>query len=385
MSLTGIPYWRLSILYFVYFALVGVISPYWPVYLNAIGFSGNQIGLIIALPMLTRIAAPSVWGWLADRSGRYLQVVRIGSLAAFIAFTGLFFVSGFWGVVLFTCVFTFFWNAILPQIEVITLDCLKDNSHFYSYIRLWGSIGFIVAVVALGVAFEVMSAHSMLWIIWGLLAGILLSTLPLPQTEHVAKKTQSGESFLASLFTPQTASFFIASIFLHVSHGGFYGFYSLYLLQYDYSSTFVGVLWAIGVVAEIIIFIKVPAIFRRFSLKACLVFSIVIAALRWWIVAQFPQSAWLIIFAQALHAFTFGLAHAVAMEYLRTSFPAQVKGRAQALYSALCFGAGGAIGAYVSGILWSFDPAWCFYAASISAGLGAVIGFYGLSGRPKAK
>lgn len=373
-----IPYLRLSTLYFVYFATVGIISPYWSVYLDSLGFDGRDIGLIIALPMLTRLAAPNVWGWLADRTGQHLRVIQLGALLAFLTFSGLFFTTSFVGVVFFTCVFTFFWNAILPQFEVITLDHLHKDARFYSRIRLWGSVGFIFAVVGLGGGLEIYPESLMLWIVSGLLFAIFLCAVSLPKTDHLEAINRKDEAFLASLKRSSVRSFLASALFLHLSHGAFYGFYSLYLMALGYSSWLVGCLWAVGVIAEIVLFVKVPSIFNRFSLRHCFIVCCAAAVVRWLLVTWLSDSVIITVAAQMLHAFTFGLAHSVSIEYVRKSFSISVRGKAQAFYSAVCFGGGGAVGAYLSGILWSVDGRWCFLAAAVFALIGLLVALYGM-------
>lgn len=374
---TGVPYWRLSSLYFFYFAAVGVISPYWGVYLDYLGFSGADIGLIVATPMLTRMLAPNVWGWLADKSGRYLLVIRIGALLACIAFLGVLFNKNFWGLLLYTSLFTFFWNAVLPQFEVVTLDALREQTRHYSRIRLWGSIGFIVAVVGLGFLFDALSVALLPVALFLILLMIALATFTIPSGVS-PQLTGVSDGLLVTLRSSRVRYFFTAAFLLHVSHGAFYGFFTLFLLDHGYSSSFIGCIWAVGVIAEIFLFLKVPRVLRRFSLWHCYLFSVLAATLRWFLVGFYVDSVLMIIVAQVLHAFTFGLAHAVAIETVRQTFAPASRGKGQALYSAVCFGGGGALGAYICGYLWMWDPASCFYFAAIVAGGASLVTYFGM-------
>lgn len=369
-----VPYWRLSSFYFVYFAAVGVISPYWPVYLDELGFSGQEIGLLVALPMITRVIAPNLWGALADVSGSYLRVIQLGALAAIITFSGLFFVDDFRYIVIFSCLYTFFWTAILPQFEVITLDFLGPRAHSYSRIRLWGSIGFIVAVVGLGSLLELFHARLILWAIWALLMGIFVTSLTVPRaaTSYSRQTLESG-AWWQVLKRPEIRHFLFAAVLLHMSHGAFYSFYSLFLLENAYSSWWVGCLWAVGVIAEIILFLKAPSILKRFSLRRCFALSIAAAAIRWLLLGLWVSNVYVVVATQLLHAFTFGLAHAVAIEFVRAQFPSVMKGKAQAFYGAVCFGGGGAIGAYLSGLVWTVSHAGTYWVASVMASLGFIV------------
>ena len=148
------PYWRLSGFYFFYFAALGVIVPYWGLYLQTLGFGPAEIGELMAVIMATKIVAPNVWGWIADHTGRRMAIVRLASLLALLTFAGVFLAREFWRLALVMSLFSFFWNASLPQFEAVTFNYLGTRIHRYAHIRLWGSVGFILTVVALGKALE---------------------------------------------------------------------------------------------------------------------------------------------------------------------------------------------------------------------------------------
>ncbi len=372
------PYWRLSALYFFYFASVGVVLPYWALYLAELGFNAAQIGVIVSIPMVTKVLAPNVWGWLADRTGHYLLIIRLGALAAVIGFVGVLFRTDYWGLLVSAAVFTFFWNAILPQFEVITLDALGSAAHHYSRIRLWGSIGFIFAVVFMGWFFDHFSVLLLPWVLLCMLAIIALVTWVLPAlAPH--KHEPSPSQFLNKLFTRPVLAFLVASMLLQTSHGVFYGFYSYHLLEFGYTKTQIGLLWAIGVIAEIALFIKVPFLFARFNLWLCYLVGFIAAVIRWWVVAFLADVGAIMVAAQLLHAFTFGITHAVAIEIVRQQFGQKDRGKAQALYSALCFGGGGAIGAFSSGFIWQWGGAASFGFAAFIALLGCACVYWGMS------
>lgn len=348
------PYWRLSSVYFFYFAVVGAISPYWGLYLESVAFSPAEIGLLSAIPMITKIAAPNIWGVLADFSGRRLTIIQLGALGACVFFCGVFISNNLLWLAFFITVFSFFWNAILSQFEVVTLNYLGDQAHDYSRIRLWGSIGFIVAVVGLGLLFDAVSVTHLPLVIFIFLLGIFLSTLTLPR-EKRSRKSGSPGNFLKVLRAPIVIIFFAVMVLLQVSHGVYYTFYSIYLESLEYSRTLIGVMWAIGVIAEIVLFLKMPLLLRRFSAEHLLLFTLGITALRWAVIGWLADWLVLLVLAQLIHAFSFGAAHALSVEFVRVRFGRKSQGQGQALYSALCFGGGNAIGAYLSGILWQIS------------------------------
>ena len=145
------PYWRLSSFYLFYFAALGVLAPYWSLYLKDLNFNAVAIGQLMAIPMATKLIAPYVWGWLGDHLGHRMSIVRLGSLLTAIIFVSVFWLTGFWGLGIAMALFSFFWNAVLPQFEAVTFDYLGDDVSRYTRVRVWGSVGFILSVVLLGV------------------------------------------------------------------------------------------------------------------------------------------------------------------------------------------------------------------------------------------
>src|SRR5512147_781978 len=158
----GLPYRRLAGFYFFYFAYLGAFAPFFSLYLKSLGISPVEIGVLMSLPQLSRIVAPHVWGWLADRGTGRLHVARLAGAAGTLSFLGVFAGSGF--VLLFTVLLTmtFFWSAALPLVEATTLSHLGEETARYGRIRVWGSIGFIVAVVAVGYALDRVSIRALL-------------------------------------------------------------------------------------------------------------------------------------------------------------------------------------------------------------------------------
>ena len=134
----AIPYWRLSGFYLFYFASLGVLVPYWSLYLKHLGYSSLVIGSLVAILPLTKLVAPYIWGWLADHTRRSMLIIRIASVLALLSFSLVLVNSELWWLALSMLLFSFFWNATLPQFEAMTLNHLGEHSHRYSMIRLWG-------------------------------------------------------------------------------------------------------------------------------------------------------------------------------------------------------------------------------------------------------
>jgi len=366
------PYWRLSSFYFFYFAALGTLVPFWGLYLKDLGFDALAIGQLMAIPMATKFVAPYLWGALGDRLGNRMVIVRLGSFLTAAIFLTVFWLQGFWELALAMVMFSFFWNAVLPQFEAVVLCYLGPHVSRYSRIRLWGSVGFVVAVLLLGKAVDLQGPAVILPVLFIVYGVIWLSSL-LVKDPNVIPKMEEQPALMSVIKTPAVIAFFVSCFLLQAGHGVYYGFYSIHMDEIGYSKTVIGILWAFGVVAEVLIFIVMHRLLERFGARLVLMASLLLAAVRWVMIGYFFDSLLLLFIAQVLHAATFGTFHAAAIHLVHHYFTGQHQGRGQALYSALSFGFGGALGTLVSGSLWSDGGAQTAY------GLSAVISLIALA------
>ena len=373
VPLNRLPYWRLSLFYLIYFAALGAWLPYWPLYLSSLDFNAEQIGYLAAAVMATKIVAPGLWGWWADRSQQQMGIIRFGALGSALIFAFALWRDDFWALLLIVAGFSFFWNAILSQFDVVTLNHLGDQYHRYSLVRVWGSIGFIVVVGVLGWLFGFADIVLLPIFMFALLFGIFLSSLLVSDCEIYHPKSVTANVFAQVLKQPVLIVFFIGCFLMQFSHGPYYAFFSLYVQDYGYSSWDIGVLWNLGVVAEVLIFLVMHRLMACFSLKTITVASLGLAGLRWVLTAYFVSSLPVLVLAQCLHAASFGSFHACAVEVIRRLFASRYRGRAMALYSGLSYGAGGAAGAVVSGWLWVWQPQAAFLVAAFGCFLAMLL------------
>jgi PPP family 3-phenylpropionic acid transporter len=370
----ALPYWRLSGFYFFYFSLLGATAPFLALYFDHLGFSAARIGELIAIPMLMRCIAPNIWGWLGDYSGQRLAIVRFGAVCTLLCFAGIFISQSYAWLALIMALHAFFWHAVLPQFEVITFAHLKEEAARYSKIRLWGSIGFIVAVVGLGKLFEVLSLDAYPWALILIMSGIVLSSWWVPNAQpQMRPNTLEQGDFLQQLRRPGILAFYLSAGLMQLSNGPYYTFLSLHLEALGYSRGMIGQLWALGVLAEIVLFMVMARLLARYSLRTVLLASFLITAVRWLLLGNLAGYLPVLLFAQLMHAATFGSFHAAAMHFVQRSFADRQQGQGQALYAALA-GVGGALGALYSGYSWhSLGAAWTFAIASLIALAAAVI------------
>jgi len=374
----AMPYWRLSGFYFAFFTITGALAPYWGPYLRSLGLPAAQIGVLVAILHATKIVAPNIWGWLADRGGSRMFVVRVAAVGAMLVFPGVLLSHGFLWLAMIIAVTSFFWNAALPQFEANTLNHLKGQDHLYSRIRLWGSVGFIASVTALGELIDRFGVRILPVALVVLFVVLAAASFVAPQARE--RSPSAGHAaFLHVLRDPRVLAFFLVCFLLQASHGPYYAFYSIYLGEHGYRGAVIGVLWALGVLAEIGVFLVVHRWLPRFGPRWLMTATLALAVLRWTLVAVAPGVLVVQAAAQLLHAATFGIYHAVGIALVNRYFVGRNQGRGQALYSSLTFGAGVAAGSLASGYLWdTVGGSGTFLAAAALAAVGTVVAARGL-------
>ncbi len=361
-------YWRIAGFYFFYYAFVGMFAPYWSLYLKSIHFDAIEIAILVSIQPVMRMIAPNIWGWLADHTGKRLQVVQIAATLSAVCYLGVFATTSFWGMFLVLALMGFFWSASMPLVEATTLTYLGKHSARYGRIRSWGSIGFIVSVVGLGYAFDYIAIA---WLLWaGVICefGILIFARQIPPTEVLAHHTDS-QPVKQIVLQPRVLALFGACFLMSVAHGAYYTFYSIYLVDHGYAKSAVGGLWALGVVCEIGVFFLMPWLVRRFGFTRILLVSFSSAVLRFMLIGWGVDFLLLLLIAQALHAATFGAYHAASVGLVHEFFQGRHQSKGQALFGSLTYGAGGMVGGLASGPIWQHYGASVLYSCSAGVAL----------------
>ncbi len=366
-----LPYWRLSAFYLFYFAALGALVPFWGLYLQSRGFDALAVGQLMAILGATKIVAPILWGHWVDRSGRRMPLVRLAALGAVLVFSAVFIANGFWTMAIAMTLFSFFWNASLPQLEAVTFNHLGPRAAHYARVRVWGSVGFILVVGTLGLHLE--SAPLTIVPVWVLVLylGVWLSSLAVPDSPPV-QGAGPAPSLRGRLRRPEVLALLGACFLMQLSHGIYYAFYSIHLEAAGYSTGAVGGLWVLGVVAEVLVFLVMHRLFARFGTRRVLLWSLGLAAVRWLLIGAWVEHLAVQVLAQTLHAASFGTFHAAAIHLIHHYFPGTTQGRGQALYNSVSFGAGGATGSLLGGWLWVTPGPFAAF------GLGAVASLIGL-------
>ncbi len=373
------PYRRLCGFYFCYFAAVGALIPYLALYLQSISFTPVQIGALMALLAVSRIIAPNLWSWVSDLRRQRMRLVRLTTLAATIAFAGTLMDTGFGWMAAVVLLFAFFWDACLPQMEAATLNHLRGQRPQYARIRLWGSVGFILTAVGMGIVLERAGTWWLLPSMLVLLASVCLATLLVPEAPREPVVAAAGPSLPRLFLQTPVLGFLAACLLMHASHGPYYTFYSIYLEESGYTRDMIGMLWAFGVLCEIGVFLLMPRLHARINLQRILLLSFAVAVARWLLIGHFPQRLAVLLLAQVLHGATFGAYHAAAIELVYRFFVGRYQVRGQAIYGSVGFGLGGTVGSLYSGFAWArLGSTHTFELAALLAGLAFLLAWVAL-------
>jgi PPP family 3-phenylpropionic acid transporter len=372
LSAGGLGAGGIRALFLAYFTYVGLFSPYLSLYLAAIGLTIAQIGVLMAVPQVLRIVGPPFWGWLADRGGSRVLLLRVSSVGAVLSALLLPWAGERFALLLPALALLFFMTAAqMPIGETIAMRDAEGDAGRYGRIRIWGSAGFIVGVVAMGPVLDAWGMRSLPWWMAAVLVGLAASTwmlraVPPPSGAPPAMRVRER------LRQPRVQAFFASAFLMLFAHAALYAFFSLYLAQLGYSKTAIGLLWALGVIAEIGIFWVQHRLFERFGVIPLLGASLWTAALRFALIGL--SAGWLpaLVLAQLLHAVTFGIHHSATVATLQRWFEPAQQARAQALYVMIGYGLGGALGVLVASWVWTaVSPPAAFVVSAAAAALGA--------------
>ena len=337
----------LRLQYFIYFGVLGVYLPYFNLYCYHLDFSGAQIGLLSGLRSATLVVFPFMWGVLADRFARRKSIYLLCNLTAALVWSAFLFNRSFAPMLVITGLYGIFYAPLISFLEAYSMDILGENKKAYGRVRLWGSISFIIVVAALGPLIDRLGIAVIVPLI---LAGALCQTagaLKLPAMPTAPKRRRAAPP---PMEWRRVAVFLFCGFLMLVSHGTYYGFFSIHLEQTGRPPTFIGIAWAVAVAAEIAVMFYSRRLFERVSLEKVLLFSFLMAALRWTLLYLFTAPA-VILATQILHACTYGTFHMASIIYMDRLTPAGAKTFGQAANNAITYGLGLMVGFLLNGAL----------------------------------
>ena len=361
-----LPFAAVSLFYFGFAGLFGTYAPLW---YQSLGYSTFAIGALTTLQSSTRRFAPNAWGWSADHSGRREAQLRIAVGGALVASLGFFVTPGYAWVGAVCVVLSLCTAGVVPISEAALAHHVSSEGRLdiarYGRVRLWGSLGFIGAVTASGFALQAAGVERFPFLCTGLLALLLVAAFGLPARTDPSHAQATAQGALAVLREPTVAWFFTGTFLTVLAHTSLYAFYSLYLSSLGYGKGAIGLLWSVGVVVEVGWFALQGRWIHLLPTHGWLALAALVSALRFAAIAAFAGSAAVLVVAQLLHAVTFAAQHSACIAVITRHFPGRLRGRGQALYTVLGYGASGVIGGVAGGALSErFGFAAVFWAAS---------------------
>jgi PPP family 3-phenylpropionic acid transporter len=363
--------WAFGSFFFLYFAYVGLVSPYASLFFLDRGFNVIEIAVLMSMLQITRIVGPFSWGWLSDYLSNRVGIIRFCACLAALVFVCIFFLNSYMAFFVWMFVLHTILSSLMPLGESATVHALfKDNSFDkrYGRLRLWGSIGFIAMVLVAGELFQRKGIE--LYPIIGMIVLSLLAliTFLLHEPKMERRKMVKGE-LLVVLFNPDVRWFLLSGFFMIFAHAALYVFYSLYLSNLGYNKFQIGLFWALGVFAEVIFFYFQSKVLSRLDAEVVLQASFGVGVVRFALIALYPLTP-VLIFAQILHAGTFAAHHSAATKLLQRWFTGPLQARGQALMATISYGLGGTLGGLCAGWIWdAFQPRDVFVMSALACGL----------------
>jgi PPP family 3-phenylpropionic acid transporter len=366
---------RVSILFAAVFAVAGTSVPYLPVWLDWIGLSPREIALVTAAPLLVRVAATPAIAFAADRLGEHRRVLVALAWASLAALLALAQSQTFATVLLLNLLFALAWTAVMPLTETVAMTGVKRAGLDYGRMRLWGSLSFIAATFYGGWIIDHLGPGSAVWLVVASGAGVVAAAHFLRQLAASAERPRAAVARLriADAFGLVRSHvfllFLLATGAVQGAHAVFYTFGTLHWRSLGLSTAWCGLLWTIGVVAEIALFAFAGPVARRIAPAELVALGAAAATLRWTAMAYDPPFA-LLIPLQILHALTYGATHLGAMHFMSRVVPEAQGGTAQALYASVTAGVamGGAM--LAAGPLYAAYAGGAYWAMAMLAGAG---------------
>ncbi len=361
-----------SLFLFVYYAYAGTFGTYATLYFAARGLSVPQIGILVSLIPVMRIVGPNLWGWAADRSGRRALVLRATALGAMLAFIGIFFADSYLQFFIVIMLVNLFTSAQSPLCDALMLAEMRGDLSNYGKLRLWGSLGFIAAVMGAGYFLDWFGVDALLGFTFAILVLVFGASLRIRERAP-AKRAHDTPPLWSVLRRPEVAAFFLSAALMCGAHMALYAFYSLYLERAGYSKPMIGAMWALGVVAEVAFFYFQARVFDRFGARRVMLFAFGAALLRFAVTGAAPGVLWLMIGAQLLHAATFAAHHSASVIAMQRWFAGPLQASGQALYMSVAYGLGCSLGGLVLTLCWDKLGAQpMFMAAAVMTAAGAL-------------
>jgi MFS transporter, PPP family, 3-phenylpropionic acid transporter len=374
---------RLALFYAAAFLVVGVQLPFWPVFLAGRGLDAQEIATVFAAAIWAKVVAGPVIGALADRLGARRGLIIALAMLSCAGYAALWPVTGFAALLMLNLVAGVAQSALMPLGDSITLAAVRRDGLDYGRVRVWGSVSFILAAIGSGALLPALGSgagagggdNRVLLLVLAASAVLAGACIAMPASEPSLGSRRGRWAALARLAGDRGFWLFVVSAAaLQASHQLYYGFGTLYWRELGFSDTVIGVLWAEGVVVEIVLFWYSTAFVAKFGPLGLMGLGGAAGILRWSLMGVLPGLGAAAVL-QLLHALTFGAAHLGAMHFMARRVPPGAAASAQSLYSALSAGFGSGLVMLAAGALYEAygGRAYPFMALLSAAGLCGVL------------
>jgi MFS transporter, PPP family, 3-phenylpropionic acid transporter len=360
---------RTAAFYAVSCILIGIHLPFFPVWLQAKGFDAAQVGALLAATALLRIVSVPSATHFADRFGQLRAVIIVFAVATAFGFTALGFADAFWMIVALTAFAAFAHTPAMALLDAYALRGLKARGRAYGPVRLWGSAAFIFANLGAGLAFDLIDERQLVWLLSAASIAVVAVAVMLQPLPSLPPREATAEPLLPLWRNRHFLAIMVAASLIQSSHAVYYGFSTISWKAAGYDGVAIGALWALGVIAEILLF----AVSGRlpFGPLALLLFGAAGAVLRWTIMG-FDPPFWALPFLQCLHGLSFGASHLGAIGFIAQNAPEGRGATAQGYFSVMQgITLGGCM--LLAGLLYERVGVQSYWAMALAAGLGGII------------
>jgi PPP family 3-phenylpropionic acid transporter len=363
---------RLASYYAATFAVLGVYMQYFPVWLLDVGgLTHREVTQAQTGQILARTIAGPLWAQRVDRRGRPMQSVVLLTALSCATFALFPFAHGLWP--LFVCCALY--GCVYPPLHAIldnmTIEAAREHAFHYPRVRMWGSLAFLLVIVAVGVWLERASARGVFWLLLGLLLVSLVAAFWLPRSER-PPDTSHGAPLRRLLVQPLFVLFLLASALLQGSHGAYYSLSTLHWREHGIGEGMAGLLWAEGIVAEIALFFWIRDLAERLRPTTLLLIGAAGAVVRWGVLAS-TVSPGVIAGVNWLHAASFGCTYLGGLRFLRMRVAPELQTTGQGLLGAATSGVGMVLGTLLAGEVYERSAEMAFWSMAGLAGLGAIL------------
>lgn len=359
---------RLGAFYAAFFAGAGVQLPFFPLWLEAKGLDPRWIGIVLSAPVLVRLFAVPLVTREADRRDALRAAIVIASVGTAFGYALVGFAQGPVAILVAFLLASVFYTPVMPLTDAYALRGLRRHGGVYGPVRLWGSAAFIVGNLAAGLLGATILPRDLIWLIVAGWAAAALASFALVPIDSDGSSSGPPPSAKALLRSPAFLAVIAAASLIQASHAVYYVFSAIDWRAAGLDTLSIGALWALGVLAEIVLFALAGRLPASVGPTALLALGAAGAVIRWSVMA-FDPPAVLLPWLQCLHALSFGATHLGAMGFLARAAPPGLAATAQG-YLALAMGVAMAVLMALSGLLYAAYGGFAYAAMALAAAAG---------------